>query len=339
MAKVRCVRVPKKDGESVRSALVSQDLLDLGSRIRSDGDCLLIPILCESYGDYEVVEEDLEVQEKKVYDYTEITEVPDELRSTLPASFDVVGDVAMLKIPDELWDYRTAIGEALIKVNRNIRVVFHDNGVKGDFRIRDIEKIAGEGGSETVHKEFGVRLYTDPSKIYFNPRLSSERSRIASLVKDGETIIDMFAGVAPFGTVIGKLAKPAVIYSIDLNPEAERFALINAEKNHIDCIRPMTGDSSKLIYDLPMADRVIMNLPQIADRFLGFAMDRMKVGAVAHMYKIIEREEFPGFCDDLVKRMAENGHQIRIDSSELKTYSPTMSVYSMDITKTGFNPS
>ena len=330
---VRCIRVPKRDGESVRSRLVSEDLLDLDSKIRSDGDSLLIPVRSDNIDGYDVIDCDLEVQEHKVLDYTEIVNVPDGLRQYLPSSFDIVGDVAMMKVPDELWDYRHEIGDALIKVNRNIRVVFHDYGVKGDFRIRDLEKIAGEGGSETIHKEFGVKLYTDPSRVYFNPRLSSERSRIANLVEDGETIIDMFAGVAPFGTVIGKIANPRIIYSIDLNPEAEHFARMNAEKNHIDCIVPMTGDSSKLIYDLPMADRVIMNLPQIADKFLRFAMDRMNPGATAHMYKIIERTEFPKFCDDLKEEMSGLGHRIEIQSSELKTYSPTMSVYSMDIRK------
>lgn len=330
---VRCVRVPKHEGESVRSRLVSENLLDLDSKIRADGDYLLIPIRCDSFEGYETADVELDVQEHKVHDYTDIVDIPLDLKGMLPSSFDVVGDVAMLKVPDELWGYRNEIGRALIEVNRNIRVVFHDYGVKGDFRIRDLEKIAGEGSSETIHKEFGVKLYTDPSKVYFNPRLSSERSRIANLVKDGEVIIDMFAGVAPFGTVIGKLASPAAVYSIDLNPAAEHFARLNAEKNHIDCIIPMTGDSSKLIYDLPMADRVIMNLPQIADRFLGFAMDRMKNGAVAHMYKIIERDEFPSFCENLEREMAEHGHRIDIHSSELKTYSPTMSVYSMDIVK------
>ncbi len=330
---VRCIRVPKKDGESVRTRLVSEDLLDLDSKIKADGDCLLIPIRADAFEDYEIVDTELETQEHKVLDYTEIADVPETLKPHLPSSFDVVGDIAMIKIPDELQDYRCQIGDALVKVNRNIRAVFQDYGVKGEFRIRELEKIAGEGSSETIHKEFGVKLYTDPSRVYFNPRLSSERARIAKLVKDGEVIIDMFAGVAPFGTVIGKLADPEIIYSIDLNPEAEHFARLNAEKNHIGCIVPMTGDSSKLIYDLPMADRVIMNLPQIADRFLGFALDMMKSGAFAHMYKIIERESFPQFCEDLVKEMSDRGHDIAIHSSELKTYSPTMSVYSLDIEK------
>ena len=331
---VSCLRVPKCDGESVRSELMAQGLLDLSHRISSDGGDLLIPILCDSFGGYPV--EDIEAAEQggRPREYRDVADVPEELRDLLPTSFDVVGDIAMIKIPDELLPYSRQIGEALVAVNRNIRAAFRDSGVKGDFRIRDLEKIAGEGGSETVHREFGVRLFTDPSKVYFNPRLSSERSRIAGLVRDGEIIIDMFGGVAPFGTVIGKLAHPSAIYSIDLNPAAEEFARRNAEKNGVEVLHPMTGDSSKVVYDLPEADRIIMNLPQIADRFLGFAMDRLKVGGTAHMYKIIERSEFEGFKQGLVEDMASHGIGIGISSSELKTYSPTMSVYSLDIVRT-----
>jgi hypothetical protein len=51
------------------------------------------------------------------------------------------------------------------------------------------------------------------------------------------------------------------------------------------------------------------------------------------MYKIIEREQFATFCSDQIILMKARGHNIGILYSELKTYSPTMSVYSMDITK------
>ncbi len=326
-----CIRVPKAQGEAVRSRLLSEGRLDLGSRISSDGDFLLIPITGDAYEGFDAVECDAEPQERRPTDYREVAKVPEGLRGELPSSFDVVGDVAMMKLPESLLPYRKEAGEALMAVNRSIRTVFLDAGVKGEFRVRDLERIAGEGPSETVHTEFGVRLWTDPAKVYFNPRLSSERSRIASLVKDGEVVTDMFAGVAPFGTVICRLARPKVVYSIDLNPEAERFARRNAERNHVSQLVPMTGDSSKLVYDLPMADRMIMNLPQTADRFLGCALDRTKVGGTVHMYKIIEREAFPGFCAGLVEEMSRHGVGIRIESFELKTYSPTMSVYAMDI--------
>lgn len=330
---VRCVRVPKRDGEPVRARLVSEGILDLDSKIRSDGDYLLLPVTVDSVDGLEVIDAEMQVQTHRPKDFREIVDVPDELRSSLPNSFDVVGDVAMMKMPDELQPYKTRIGEALISTNSNIRIVFEDHGVKGDFRIRELEKLAGEGTSETIHREFGVKMYTDPSKVYFNPRLSSERARISSLVRDGETIIDMFGGVAPFGTVICHLASPAVVYSIDLNPEAEHFARKNADANHIAVLNPMTGDSSKLIYTLPYADRIIMNLPQIADRFLPYALDKLNHGGTIHMYKIIEREEFPSFIERLVSESSSKGHVIKVDWSELKTYSPTMSVYSMDIKK------
>ncbi len=330
---VRCVRVPKREGEQVRSKLFAEGMLDLGARIRSDGDCLLIPVLCESYPGYEIMDADLDVQEQRSTDYREVAEVPEDLRDDLPSSFDVVGDVAMIKLPDELKPYASQIGDALLKVNRSIRIVFEDHGVKGEFRIRDLERIAGEGTSETVHREFGVRLYTDPARVYFNPRLSSERARIAGLVTEGETVIDMFGGVAPFGTVMCRLAHPKVVYSIDLNPDAEHFARMNAERNHISNLHPMTGDSSNLVYGLPMANRIIMNLPQIADRFLPIALERLEHGGTIHMYKIIEREDFPPFLERLVSDAASDGHDISIEYSELKTYSPTMSVYSLDIKK------
>lgn len=329
----RCVRVPKREGEPMRARLAAEGLLDLDSRIRADGDYLLIPVLCDSIDGMEVVDAEMQVQEHRPKDFREIAEVPEELRDLLPNSFDVVGDVAMMRVPDELVPYKEVIGEALLSVNSNIRIVFEDHGVKGDFRIRDLELMAGEGSSETVYREFGVRLYTDPSRVYFNPRLSSERSRIARLVKDGEVVIDMFGGVAPFGTVMCKLAHPAVVYSIDLNPEAESFARKNAEANRIDNLFPLTGDSSQVVYTLPMADRIVMNLPQIADRFLRFAFDRLNHGGTVHMYKIIERVDFPAFIDDIVSEAASNGHTVEVDWFELKTYSPTMSVYSLDIHK------
>ena len=51
------------------------------------------------------------------------------------------------------------------------------------------------------------------------------------------------------------------------------------------------------------------------------------------MYKIIEREQFSDFCGDLIILMKARGHSLGIRSFELKTYSPTMSVYSLDIQK------
>lgn len=105
-------------------------------------------------------------------DYRDVIDVPPELRQHLPSSFDVVGDIIIIKIPDELVPVRKKMGEALLSVYPNIRAVFSDDGVKGEFRIRDLTRIAGTGTARTLHKENGTQITTDPSKVYFNPRLS-----------------------------------------------------------------------------------------------------------------------------------------------------------------------
>ncbi len=302
----RCVRVPKRDGERARRELFDAGLLDDSYRIGADGDSLLIPVLGDAPG-YETVEAELRPQDRPAGDYRLHADVPDGLREHLPSSFDVVGDVGMIKLPEEVLPFKSEVGRAMLDANRSLRCVFLDSGVKGDLRVRDLELIAGEGPSETVCREFGARIRTDPARVYYNPRLAGERHRVASLVRDGETVIDMFAGVAPFGTQICRTANPKVVYSIDLNPDAERFALMNKKDNNADALVPITGDANDVVPTLPMADRIIMNLPQIADRFLPLALSHLNRGGTVHMYKIIERTEFPALLDTMRARARERG--------------------------------
>ncbi len=329
---VRCIRVPKSEAEPYRRGLLEEGLLDLGHRIRGDGDHLLLPCICDDYRGIKATDAELNEQVRPSGDYRLRVNVPEELRSLLPNSHDVVGDIAITKLDDALLPYKEEIGKAMMSASPNIRAVFLDGGVKGEYRIRELELIAGNGGSETIHREFGTRLKTDPSKVYFNPRLANERSRIAGMVKPGEIIIDMFAGVAPFGCVICRNAKPGKVYSIDLNPECEYYMKENARLNSISEMECMIGDSVRITPTLPKADRIIMNLPQMADSFLDTALSAVKETGIIHMHRIMERSELPCYGDELKRKMAGKGLGMEIVRiSELKTYSPTMSVYVFDI--------
>lgn len=334
MNMTRCIRVPKREGEGIRSRLLEAEVLDTKHKIRADGDFLMIPVLCDSFEGHEAEEFETDVIEVRPKDYKEILDLPDWLSEELPTSFDIIGDVVLIKLSDVLLPYKNEIGDAMIQAASGMRAVMLDSGVKGEFRIRDLEKIAGTGSSETIHKEFGTKIKTDPSAVYFNPRLAGERARVALEVKKREVIIDMFSGVAPFPLVISKLANPEVIYSIDLNPEAEKFMRMNIEMNGADNIVPITGDAREAIKSLPKADRIIMNLPQSSEEFLDSALESAKIGATIHMYKVLERSEMEDFISRLKDRMTSLGYRMHVArTSELKTYSPTMSVYVFDIVR------
>lgn len=203
-------------------------------------------------------------------------------------SFDVIGDIVVVKIPDELLDLRFRIGESILEELKNVKVVFRQvSEISGEFRLRKLEWIAGEKRSITTHREHGCRYLVNVEKVYFSPRLSNERLRIAKLVKDGETIINMFAGVGPFSILIAKLNRNVKVYSIDLNPEAVKLHVENCKLNKVlDRVKVIQGDSRIILKkDLRgLADRVLMPLPEIALDSLESATHGLKNVGWLHIY-------------------------------------------------------
>jgi tRNA (guanine37-N1)-methyltransferase len=329
-----CLRVPRGEAEYVRKKLLADGLLDLSLRIQRDDDHVLLPVLPGAAADlpFELVEADLAVRELNETDYRALVDVPEEVRQQLPTSFDVIGDVAIVRLEDDLLPLANEVGKALLKTYPRLRTVTLDRGVKGELRVRDLEVIAGEDKTETVHTEYGIRLLIDPAKVYFNPRLAGERDRIASLVQNGETVVDMFAGVGPFSIMIAKHARPEAVFAMDLNHDAVEYLKMNVQLNKVSTIVPLEGDARQLIFDVPCADRIIMNLPHSARDFFHDALTRLKVGGTIHFYTICEREDIGPILDRLIMEARGMGVRVAVlRQEELKTYSPSMSVFSADL--------
>ena len=332
------VRVVKEEGESTRKRLLSNAQLDISRKVGREGRHLLIPVLtADGLDDLEVLDCELEEQETVETDYRSACHIPEELKAALPTSFDIIGDIAILKLEDELLPFAAAIGQGMMCVRPGLRCVALDRGVKGEFRVRDLELVSGSGPLETIHQEFGLRFKIDPSKTYFNPRLANERHRIASLVRPGEVVVDMFAGVAPFSIMIAKFARPERVYAIDINPEAESLMNENIVMNKAERVIPLLGDARDLIFDLPCADRLVMNLPHTAIEFFADALTRLNLGGMMHLYHITDRESIATEAEALVTMALGMGVCLEIVRlHELKTYSPSASVYCMDLKLAGW---
>ena len=93
----KCIRVPKSEGEPIRRALMEEGLLDMDYRIGSEGDSILMPVLCDGYRGYAAEEAELRPSNRGETDYKDIADVPDGLKEYLPKSFDVIVDIAILK--------------------------------------------------------------------------------------------------------------------------------------------------------------------------------------------------------------------------------------------------
>jgi tRNA (guanine37-N1)-methyltransferase len=174
-------------------------------------------------------------------------------------------------------------------VSKNVKTVLaQESPVAGDFRLRRLTHVAGENKTSTIHKESSCVFSVDVATCYFSPRLSHERMRIARMVKPNETVVNMFAGVGCFSIIIAKHAKPAKVFSIDVNPAAVQFMQENIRLNRVyDKVTPLLGDSKEIVNNRlqRMADRVLMPLPEKALEYLPYAVSALKAsGGWIHYY-------------------------------------------------------
>ena len=204
-------------------------------------------------------------------------------------SFDVVGDIAIIKVPDGNIANAEKAASQIMAVHRNVKTVFAQTSpIVGDFRVRELRLLAGEDKTSTKYKESDCVFAVDVEKCYFSPRLSHERLRIASLVKDGETVVNMFSGVGCFSVVIAKTVSQTKVFSIDVNPTAVHYMEENVRINRVyGKVIPLLGDSKDIINAQLQgkADRVLMPLPEKALEYLPYAVSALKKhGGWIHYY-------------------------------------------------------
>jgi len=204
-------------------------------------------------------------------------------------SYDIVGDIAVIRVPEVLRKQSEIIAEAVMQTHKRVKSVWCQVGpVSGDLRLRELEWVAGERRSETVHREHGCVFKVDIRTCYFSPRLSYERIRIARQVQPGEVIVNMFAGVGCYSIIIAKHSEVSKILSIDINSAAVQYMRENVKLNRVmERVLPLEGDARKIVEERlrNVADRVLMPLPERAYEYLECAVLALKpTGGWVHYY-------------------------------------------------------
>ncbi|MGB5911444.1 MAG: class I SAM-dependent methyltransferase family protein [Promethearchaeia archaeon] len=220
--------------------------------------------------------------------------------SLLPRGFHILGKVMILRLNSKLVKRKFLIGKTYLKLFPNLKSVYLNLGkVVGTFRKPEkIELIAGEDNPIVEHKEHKVIYRFDITKIIFSKGNINERKYLATLVRDGEIIVDMFAGIGYFSLPIARHAKPAKIYSIELNPESYNYLVKNIKLNHLEgIIFPIHGDCRKEAVRLSKsgikADRVIMGVFPAPKNYIKEALTLMKEDSTIFHYEgIVEKENF-----------------------------------------------
>jgi len=303
MSEAPCLKVPKILGEKAIVLARSLSLFNKDLKIHQVGDCLYIPLVTNPQTSHvEAFERDVPNFEVTTHRFPErvkhplriidvlADELPPHLLAGLPHAIDFVGEIAVIEVPPELESYKEIIGAAILNAHKHVQTVLGKAGaVEGTYRLRAFEVIAGLDTTETVHREYDCVYHVDLAKAYFSPRLSHEHNRVASLVKGGETVIDMFAGVGPFSILIARRCEDVQLFAIDANPDAIGLLKKNISANNVEKkVTPILGDVRDIVKKdlVGVADRVIMNLPERAIEYVDVACEAIKpIGGIMHYYE------------------------------------------------------
>lgn len=199
---------------------------------------------------------------------------------SLTSSFDTIGGIVIMRIPETLIDKKHVIGNTILNNIKSVRSVYMQTSpVAGDHRTRKLELIAGDDNPITFYKEYGCRFKVDVRQTYFSPRLSTERFRIAMLASENEVITNMFAGVGTFSIIICKYQNVKRIYNVDINRVAHELSIFNSKLNKMEeKIECLCGDAKEIVNRdiVGRSHRVLMPLPELARSFVVDAVNCLK---------------------------------------------------------------
>lgn len=206
-----------------------------------------------------------------------------------------MGNIAIVKFP---WKTsakeKKKEAEKLLKMNKSVLTVVEKiNKFKGRLRTQTTRHIAGDKGKEVVYRENGCSFRFNIDTCYFSPRLSQERLEVAQMVKNGENVLVMFGGVAPFAIVIAKQGKAKRVVSVELSRECKRYALENVKRNKLEGrVEIVQGDVRRVVPKIKdKFDRIVMARPNLKDSFLDVALKAVKRGGTIHYYGFCREDE------------------------------------------------
>jgi tRNA (guanine37-N1)-methyltransferase len=245
------------------------------------------------------------------------TRFPEIDSTRLVSGFDRVGDIAVVSIPPELEAREGEIGEIILALHKNIRVVAKRAGrYSGEYRTLPLAIIAGEQRLSTLHRENGVNLHLDLAQVYFSVRSAHERARIAALVEPGEAVAVLCSGVGPFPLIIARHSKAGEVIGIEKNPMAHGYALRNLKANRkITGVRFVEGDGAQVLPALNRQfDRVLLVLPHGGEPLLPCALEALKPGGALHFYDMQAKGCSTATYAKVETACREHGRRMRLAS-------------------------
>ena len=263
-----------------------------------------------------------------------------------PSAYEIQGDVLMVKLEANVTEHQHAIAQAMLDQLPNVRIVCADNGVSGDFRVRELTPLVSRDGNlstRTRIKEHGAMMWVDPSEAYFSARLSTQRQESLERLQSfrqrlgrGLVVADPYAGVGPsLPLLLSEQDLLSGYLAGDLNPKAVDLLRLNVEiwsAKHGGELNPalQVCDDARAWQHDPMrsgiADALLVNLPHDSLAHLPDLLPILNQSGerLLRGWAIVERASLPQTKEDLIAIAEGAGATAQsVEVEEIKGFSTT----------------
>jgi tRNA wybutosine-synthesizing protein 2 len=258
--------------------------------------------------------------------------IAEDLVDLLPKKWEMLGDVLILKLDERLREHDKEIAKVYSEVLGAETVLEDVGGIAEDFRKPQVRLITGDRTVAT-HKENGVLYKLDAKEIMFSSGNIDERIRMAGVCKDGDIVVDMFAGIGYFSLPMAVHSKPKKVYAIEINPVAFRYLEENIQLNDVEnVLEPMFGDCLEVAPE-GVASRVVMGYLSGGEIYLPKAMRIIGGEGIIHYHENCPNELLSDRPISTVRDVAEKeGRKIEVlEQRTIKSYAPGVSHIVFDV--------
>ncbi len=324
----RALVVPRARAEEVRRALLERAALRTDVAILRGEGTVTFPLrpdvpIPSDWG--EVVERTFSPHRPRgPGEFRELLPWGPELLADLPRSFDVIGEIVLVRIPPSLETRKEEIGEALLRFVPGARIVGWDRGVHGPERRRSVERIAGAGGWRTRHRENRLEIEVDVERAYFSPRLAREHALVAGAVAAGERVYDLACGVGPFSLTIAQGARAREIVAVDANEEA--IALLRSSAARYPFASRIRAERARIEAFVESAEpfeRAVFNLPREGIKYAPLVARAVAPGGRLHYYEVVPRAGASGRAELIASALPPRSAWRPVESHSVHPYSPS----------------
>ncbi|XP_072017551.1 LOW QUALITY PROTEIN: tRNA wybutosine-synthesizing protein 2 homolog [Amphiura filiformis] len=259
-----------------------------------------------------------------------------DLEDDIPRQWEMHGDMVLL--PDASFKHATwakieskCLWETVATSVCATRVAKKGVVQNNDFRSPQVHLLLGDTGwVEQIDN--GIRYTYDIQHCMFSSGNITEKLRVASLNCDGETVVDLYAGIGYFTLPYLVHAKAAMVHACEWNPHAVRALEKNLQLNNVRerCVIH-AGDNSK-VCPKGIADRVNLGLIPSSQQGWPIACAALKhTGGILHIHgnvtttplKSVEDSLLQNFEADKLATADCGGKDCKVDSKMLKSFRQT----------------